>query len=248
MLTSYQAGFRLTEPSRPGTAQMLTATSFSGVSRSITWQDMVIAFSDTFPGYLALILFDQSSASQQARQAISDRYMDLDRITGEDLLVLSTVPPPSGWFDHKAQYLSMLPSWSREFHNKIVYFLGTKEGQQDAAFNSQHVLKQFFNQPPRLPCICFLWENHNGDSGETTAIEALAFDISGFRSPEQVYHLFDSLASLARQHRYIGSTAKEFAAAAFSQWNPRSLAWKNAALRSMGLLGFVKQWISTAKS
>lgn len=245
MISSYEAGFNLRERTEPGAFRMLTFTMLSG--KSFTWQDMVHACNSKFPGYVALVVFDESTPSNRLRRAIAERYLDLDRVTGDALLVLSTVPPPRDWFRFKLDQISRLPLVAQQFHEKEVYLIGTKEGESTAQYNSQKLLAEFFEPTPDLPCICFLWERSSMADPGTPFIYGQAFSVSGYQTSGQVYSLFETLSRFAREHMLRVSRPAEFATDAFSIWKPLSLRWKNAALHTMRMLEFVKKWRETAE-
>ena len=240
MITSLEAKINVRTHMNPNMLYSLTSTMFAG--ENITWQDMAGAFLDAFPSYLVLLVLDDSTHSNRLRQAISDRYMDLDRVTGKDLLVLSTIAHPIDWFKLKYDELKKLPYWAQRFHQKEIYFVGTPEGQIEARYNAEKVLAQFFKPSPALPCLCFLWEHSMEGGLEGMPISGLSCDISGFQSSQEVYYLFESLSEFARKHAQRGSSTERLAKDAFSFISPVSLQWKNEAFRVIHMVEFLTKW------
>ncbi len=78
MLTAYEAGFARADVKGLDIVRELSATTYS--SDAITWQDMVTTFQEHVPAYLCILVFDQSVASDEIRDAVRKRYMDLDRL------------------------------------------------------------------------------------------------------------------------------------------------------------------------
>jgi len=250
MFISPTAGFRLKEP-MPRRIEFSygfsTPTSFSE-GESITWRDMVEAFHDRLSVYICLVLLDDSEANRSLGSIISDRYLDIDRVTGNDLLVLSTVPPPRGWFRQKSNILSRLPAWAQKFHQKEIYLLGTEEGEDRARYNSKEILSEYFDTSVELPALCYLEPRPMIDGSQTSEIEALAYPFSGFRTASQVLSAFTHLAKVASEKRILSTDAFDVAREAHSLLRPVSLRWRNAALKSIQALDFIEDWFKRARS
>lgn len=245
MISSFEAGFSLQRSLDPGVFYDLTGTLLG--SEEISWLEMVEAFHKSLDIYVCVLILDDSTASQEVRAIIARNYVRLDQITGQDLLVLSTVPPPEDWFRIKLESFRKLPNFASRFHAKEICMLGTKEGESSARFNSHKLVREFFRESLKPPALCYLQPTAVRDEPGRTSIEALCFDISGLRTDEALVGAFSYLAEIAKQKRRLRTDTFHLAKAAHALTNPRSLRWRNAAYKTLGVLDFVQKWMTKAR-
>jgi len=196
---------------------------------------------------VCLVLLDDSPEGRRLRDAIQRNYVALDAVTGEHLLVLSTVPPPVGWFEEKLPLFEKLPPAARGELEKQALLLGTDEGQTSARYNSQQLISEFFGDSARAPALVYL-ELVSASSGEDPDVAGLAFDIGGLANEEALVSAFRYLAGLAKTKAPLSLDSRDFGRVAHCLWNPQSLRWRNAANRTLDAVSFLSAWMTMAKS
>lgn len=244
MLTSLDAGIRIKPRLDPNMIYCLTSTMLSG--RRVTWRDMVEAFSG-LPSYVALLLLDDSKASKALRQIVADRYIDLDRSSGDSLVILTTVPPPPDWFRHKLARLRRLPPWAQEFHQSEIAFLGTAEGDRTARLSSSALARELVENNGRCPALVFFRLVASATEPGTFDVQSEVFDCNGLTTPERLLAAIEHLAAIAKSAEASGEDALDMAKAAFAITDPRSLRWRNAVGATLDTATSLFDWFKRAK-
>ena len=213
----------------------------------VDWLAFVEACCGQLPGYVCLLLFDASPNSERLRAIIQRRYVDIDRITGSDLLVLSTTVPPDGWTDVQRDRLARLPDWAARIARRDLTLLGTPKGEQIARWNEAKLLREMFGWDGRIPAICYLWVDPAAAGGEPE-IRGEVFDFSAFEDEEQVMAVFEYLGRRAEKSERSHDSTAAFAARVHSISNPTSLRWRAGFARVTNLFELVKKlWDSAMK-
>lgn len=245
MVISDKAGIRFQTPLKSSAFALITASTLTG--EGIGWRDMVEVFFGKFPGYICLILTDESETSGRLRKILGDRYLDIDRITGQSLLLITTVPPPPDWFAKRIKEFMALPEWASRFYKRELYAVGTEEGQIVAKENTQALLREFFTNETSLPCLCFLQAVDTGAGDSTKTIEGYTFDFTAFENEASLMDAICYLAKQAEESRGKGLDVRQFANSCYSLRDPKSLQWRTVGHQSLKLADFLFAWVSKAR-
>lgn len=214
--------------------------------RRITWRDLAEAHSFTWPGYICLLLFDGSKASQAFRECVQQRYEDLDRITGDDLLILTVIPPPPYWIGKHADRLRRLPTWAAELHHRELVLLSTREGAAAASAHMAELIRTHFNHHVELPSLCVLCFEADPEGAES-AVEAVVHDMSTFTTEARLLSAFQQLATVARESRMSGLTAAQMASRVASIFDPGSLRWRRAINKLTSMKDLIEKLFGMTK-
>jgi hypothetical protein len=243
MLSSFEAGLLLS-PGVGGVERFsLTPTGLE--SEPIPWTELAEALCKVGDAYVCLIILDDSVQSRRFGEVLQRNYMRIDQITGGDLIVLTTVPPPAEWFRLKASLFCTLPEQTQRFVERSISYLGTSAGAEDARYASHQLIGEFFEDTIKAPAICYLRPAAAG--APTEGLDAVAFEIGGFQTEGAIVGMFSYLARVAHDKREEGADAKELAAAAHAIGSPRSLRWRNAAYRVLSSYELLLEWLARGK-
>ncbi len=232
-----------------GTAgfNVLTPTSLKeGGPREPGWREMVELLIDEMPAYAVLVILDGSPNSAAVREAIAARYVEIDRVTGEHLVVLSTVSPPDGWYPLGVDRHRRPSAVAREMSWEEAVRIQTPHEELRARYNEAALAGELFRDYLSPPCLCFLVSRVTNIESKEAEIEALAYDISGFQTGDRLVSLFRTLGDLASEKALYTSDAFDLAHHAFSWTNPSSLRWRNVAWKTMRILPFLEAWVKRA--
>lgn len=232
---------------RPPT-RALTGTAFSGATGGeASWVDMVGTFVTTLDAYVCVLLLDDSEASRDIAAIVEKNYVRIDSLTGDSLVLLTTVPPPQAWFALKADFFRKLPPGAGEYHARELSRLSTPEGQTRARYDAQQLAAQHFVEDLAPPALCYVQPAPSLDEPDSVHLDARAFDISGLRTEAGFVQALRYLTDLARRKREVGAGAFDLAGTAHALANPRSLRWRNAASKTGRAVDFVKSWLERVK-
>lgn len=243
MLSSFDSGFLARAPIDDGTMYHMTGSLLE--DDPIPWTEMAQAFCHTLEAYLCLIVLDDGEKSRVLAEILRKHYVQIDQVTGSDLLVLTTVAPPPDWYRTKLQAFRNLPTQAARFHEREILALGTEGGRERARYNSHALIQTFFEGTLEAPAICYI-QPHSVQQ-DTEELSALGFHMGGLLSEEAVIGALSHLALLARQSQKFGKDTLEFARTAHSLASPTSLRWRDTAYTALSAFDTALAWTKRLK-
>jgi hypothetical protein len=187
------------------------------------WRDIVDACLMACADRPAVLLLLNHAQQHKLAQELSGRYADLDRVSG-DVLLVSTVPPPSGWSDELGR---RLPRVARMLHDHEMVGLTSAEGAARVAENAARLITEYCGREVTLPCLIYLdLVDAPGEPG-VKAWEAVCYGIEHLNTPDR---LLAAIAHLGRV-AHVGLKSSDLAQVAHDLEDPRSLRWRNAWCR-----------------
>jgi hypothetical protein len=208
-----------------------------------SWKELVEAYVLEASASVCMIVLDDSRESNSLREVIKQRYADIDRISGDKLIVLTTVAPPTTWRTRRVNLRDKLPQWARQFENSEISEVISRETEADAKFNSLEIFSKFFEGNLAAPILVFLAieQSTTGDS----ELKGTAYPLVGLVSEQAFIGALEFLSKLASSRQSTDSI--NLGEIAYSPWNPRSLRWRNSAHATLRIFDFVHEFTQKVK-
>ncbi len=224
-----------------GVKASLMASSFDPES----WRDVVSLIHQKFQAVICLLLLDDSDISKNLHQTISNRYVDIDRITGRDIIVVSQIKPPESWFRYKLDEYAELPPEFQDILQADADALQSDFDSYSARINARELMTRFFDEDQKFPLLCFVQPRPT--TGGAFELDAKFMDFSGFRLEWQVIHAFEHLSKAAAEKKISGGDAIDLA---LDELRPtlHSLRFKNGAFKLLNANEFLGKMLGHAKS
>jgi hypothetical protein len=201
--------------------------------------------SRSLPHYVCMIISDTSPDSERLREIVKRRYLDIDRITGPELLLLSTVPPPDEWFVRQLKWISKLSSEVQTAQRDLIDKMRTEAGRGAIERNESGFVREILEPEVRLPGLYFLWPKVSTDGSVES--QGLAFEFADFATEKRLISALELMADHARRGSLKGKSSEEFARGLLGEGDlgnlVRSLRWRKAIYRTCDLARVVKEWI-----
>lgn len=187
-----------------------------GFASPSNWRDVAEEYFRSIRGLVALLLTDESAASVELGKSVSRLWRDIDRATGNDVIVLAAVAPPKDWSLAELKLPRTVAPWALQAQ---LDFASHSRRDDFREVNAKVIAEMRAELGIACPALAFL--DFAAAENGLSEITACAVQLPWPASDAQLVSVFALAAAAAR----VAATSGRGASSA-SEWFEKSVQMK----------------------